>query len=779
MSPEAVFVNIGNKIVFVNQAAVRLFGARNKKELLGISPFELFHPDYHPRMRERKRQLLAGKAVPLAEARALRLDGTVVEVEVAASVFMDRNRRVIQVLVRDITERKEIEEVFARQSAQLETIFDSVPAMIFYKDKKNRLLRVNRSFADTMGVPKQELESKSLFDLYPKEQAQAYWRDDLEVISSGKPKINIIESMETKKGNVWLETNKIPHRDLHGNIIGVIGFAIDITARKESEAIIKNSLQRFTLLAQTADELLRSPDAQKIIDSLCKKVLEYLDCQVFFNFLIDEKAGLLRLNAYSGITPEEAAKLEWLDHGNYICGSVIRSGQPILAEYILETGNPLAGSLGSYAIKAYACYPLLASGEKIIGTLSFGTRTRDTFSENDLSLMKAVANQVAVAINRVNSEKALQKSYAELERRVEQRTKELADERQRLYAVLEALPVYVILLTPDYHVSFANKFFRERFGDDRGRPCFEYLFKRDKPCENCQSYNVLKTKEPLHWEWTGPDGRNYDIYDFPFKETDGSLHIMEMGIDITEHRRAEEALFTAEMEVERAKRLSDIGTLAATVAHELRNPLATMNMAVNNIRRKMQNNLLNTHLSNIENKISESEQIINNLLFYSRLRPPHLEGVDIYGILQECAAAVQSQSKKKFSLNVDLNPSRGVSIEADPLQIKEVFNNILDNAYDAILDGEGRIEVAARDKGNAVEIMVEDNGAGITKKDLDKVFNPFFTTKAKGTGLGLPVCRQIIEMHAGTISLESKEGKGTRAVITLPKKRRRCQVNES
>ncbi|MGE5457080.1 MAG: PAS domain S-box protein, partial [Methanococcaceae archaeon] len=111
-------------------------------------------------------------------------------------------------------------------------------------------------------------------------------------------------------------------------------------------------------------------------------------------------------------------------------------------------------------------------------------------------------------------------------------------ERERLISLLNMLPVYVILLSPDYHVPFANRFFEERFGKSEGRPCYEYLFQRTEPCENCETYKVFKTGSPHHWEWTGPDGRNYDIYDYPFNDSDGSSLIMEVGIDITEMKQA-------------------------------------------------------------------------------------------------------------------------------------------------------------------------------------------------------------------------------------------------
>ncbi len=115
-------------------------------------------------------------------------------------------------------------------------------------------------------------------------------------------------------------------------------------------------------------------------------------------------------------------------------------------------------------------------------------------------------------------------------------------ERQQFNDVLETLPAYLVLLTPDHRVPFANRFFRERFGESHGRRCFEHLFGRTEPCETCEAYTVLKTNQPHHWEWTGPDGRNYDVYDFPFTDTDGAPLIMEMGIDRTERKRAAEAL---------------------------------------------------------------------------------------------------------------------------------------------------------------------------------------------------------------------------------------------
>jgi PAS domain-containing protein len=194
--------------------------------------------------------------------------------------------------------------------------------------------------------------------------------------------------------------------------------------------------------------------------------------------------------------------------------------------------------------------------------------------------------------NRKLAEKELRKSHDELELGVRKRTAQLAQvnqelrlemerrkmaaeairaERQRLFDVLETLPVYVCLLTPDYHVSFANRVFRECFGESKGRRCFEHLFGRTEPCEDCRTYEVLRASAPRHSEWLGPDGRNYSVFDFPFRDTDGSILILEMGIDITEQKQAETELSATISRLEVLNQ--ELQEFAFVASHDLQEPL--------------------------------------------------------------------------------------------------------------------------------------------------------------------------------------------------------------
>ena len=240
--------------------------------------------------------------------------------------------------------------------------------------------------------------------------------------------------------------------------------------------------------------------------------------------------------------------------------------------------------------------------------------------------------------------------------------------------------------------------------------------------------------------------------------------------DITEYKIMEKKLAATQQELNDTKRLSDIGTLAATVAHELRNPLAAIRIAIYNVKRKANNVALDRHIENIEKKIEESNHIINNLLFYSRIKLPQLEEIKVISILDECVTMAKKRFyKKKIKLFIDNRGIRRLTICADPYQIRELFSNVINNAFDAISDKKGEIAIESGIVDNKfIKIMIKDNGIGIEKENIDKIFDPFFTTKARGTGLGLSVCNQIIHLHGGKIEVESTVNKGTILAIFLP-----------
>ncbi|MDD4893707.1 MAG: diguanylate cyclase [Candidatus Omnitrophica bacterium] len=210
-----------------------------------IEDFGFWHKHIHPDDRQRVQKELNYSHVtgnPFhSEYRMLDHEGNIVWIYDTATVMRDisGNPLCMHGVMFDITERKRIEDELSKRQQEFQVILDSVPAMIFYKDRENRMIRINKTFAEAMGLSKEQIEGKTCFDLWP-QQAERYWCDDKGVIESCQPKTGIIEPLMTAKGQIWIQTDKVPYRNEEGNIVGVIGFALDITERKNAEGKLES-----------------------------------------------------------------------------------------------------------------------------------------------------------------------------------------------------------------------------------------------------------------------------------------------------------------------------------------------------------------------------------------------------------------------------------------------------------------------------------------------------------------------------------------------------------
>jgi two-component system cell cycle sensor histidine kinase/response regulator CckA len=199
-----------------------------------------------------------------------------------------------------------------------------------------------------------------------------------------------------------------------------------IIKQRRSDEAMRKSNQRLDLLAETASRLLSSDPLQEVVDSLCRKVLAFLDCDAYFNYLVDDDQKRLHLNACGGIPEEDVQKMEWLDYGVGLCGCSARDGCRLVVDDVQGTHDQYTELVKPFGIQAYACHPLISKGH-VLGTLSFCTRKRTRFADDELSIMKAVADQVAIAMERFGTEEKLHQANVELGKRVAERTFELAE----------------------------------------------------------------------------------------------------------------------------------------------------------------------------------------------------------------------------------------------------------------------------------------------------------------------------------------------------------------
>jgi len=224
----------------------------------------------------------------------------------------------------------------------------------------------------------------------------------------------------------------------------------------------------------------------------------------------------------------------------------------------------------------------------------------------------------------------------------------------------------------------------------------------------------------------------------------------------------------AQEQLVRSERLAAIGELASTIGHELRNPLGVISNAVYLLRGDLGPNptdAASRHLSTAEREVSAATVIVSDLLEFARQRDPVTTDVDAVGLVDEALTVLPPPSGITAVRNL---PEPPVLLAADRDMLRQVLLNLIGNAYQAMIDG-GTVTVGLTTDGSKLHMSVTDTGIGMDAEVSRRVFEPFYTTKARGVGLGLAVSRRIVEAHGGDITVVSAPGQGTTFTVTLPR----------
>ena len=226
-------------------------------------------------------------------------------------------------------------------------------------------------------------------------------------------------------------------------------------------------------------------------------------------------------------------------------------------------------------------------------------------------------------------------------------------------------------------------------------------------------------------------------------------------------------------QIKRADRLSAIGQLSASLAHEIRNPLGSIEGAANLLEQNgVPEEIRGKSLGIIRKEVQRLNRLLTNLLDFARPRRPEFQAVDLRAVVDSVVALVAHSARQA---NIEIRRAFAPSlptVECDAEQLKQVILNLTINAMQAMPEG-GELELAAAASGRGVAIAVRDQGEGVAPQDLERIFDPFFTTKANGTGLGLSVAMQIVNQHGGELAVARNSGRGMTFTVTLPAGRRR------
>lgn len=361
---------------------------------------------------------------------------------------------------------------------------------------------------------------------------------------------------------------------------------------------------------------------------------------------------------------------------------------------------------------------------------------------------------------------------------LEEKLRELRDKETFLQGLVDAIPDGIRVIDQDFRVVLSNATYRvqHRYGEGARLPehCYAATHGRDSPCPGtlilCPLKEVAATGESLRviHRHQGADGAVLDveIYAAPLRVMDGQSR----GMVVESIRDLEQ-----QVRFSHEQRLSELGRLAAGVAHEIHNPLASVRMAIHAAKQAHEApsadpSQVSENLELVDHELGRCSEVTERLLKLSMAPPSQPELVCVDQALEETLRLLGWQSEHQgVELNLELQgaPLRILASDSD---LRMVTLNLTQNAIHAMPQG-GRLGVRCGREGGQVVIAFEDTGVGIDARDLPRIFEPFFSRRAdgmRGTGLGLSITKSLIESHGGTLQVESEPGRGSRFTVTFP-----------
>ena len=350
----------------------------------------------------------------------------------------------------------------------------------------------------------------------------------------------------------------------------------------------------------------------------------------------------------------------------------------------------------------------------------------------------------------------------------------IESERDKLEQILSHLHEGVSIISRDCVVEYQNDIFDEYFGNCEGKPCHLAIHGEQRPCEPCLMKTAVETGRIQQTEFEIPDGRIFEKAYTPVTDVDDQPNVVALLRDVTE-KKASTAAFM------RAEQLAALGELAAGVAHEINNPInGIINYAQILANKTEAGDQVHEIAARLIKEGDRIARIVEGLLSFARRRHEDKAVISIDEILSDSMALTAAQLRKdNITVNIDL-PVDLPDIKAQAHEIEQVFVNIISNARHALNEkrpgphDDKILEISARpmtSKGNPfVQVGFKDYGCGIPPDVLDKVMNPFFSTKTEGkrTGLGLSISLGIVQDHGGRLLIESEAGRYTKVVMELP-----------
>lgn len=635
-------------------------------------------------------------------------------------------------LGKEVGRRRDSEKAFRDAQLRLLTVLDSIPDLLWLKDREGRYILTNEAFAKACGRKPGDLIGLTDTDIWPSEVADLYRKNDTDVMESDYC-LRIDEPLPAGTGKrEWIEAVKAPIYDETGEINGVLGIARNVTERKIAEDALRHSERRYRELA----DLL--PQTVFEVDTRGRNIFSNRAAYSMFGY--EENELGLQMDVLQRLAPEDRQRAQE-NLGRRLNGEELG-----YQEYVA-----LKKDGTRFPIKIYSS--VIYEGEKVVGLRG---------------LLIDITEQ----------------------RKAEEALRQAKD---MLQALIDASPVGINAMDENGNVLMWNPASEKILGWSA-----EEVIGKLHPAIFAETREELM--EIIKGAFTGRGVRQKEVLR---RRKDGSLAVvslstapvhdssgriiaaMGMFFDLTEQKKDAEERKKLEEQLRQSQKIEAIGTLAGGIAHDFNNILATIlgytDLALLQLPAESP---VKQDLEQVLRATGRARDLVKQILIFSRqTRLQERSPIEIGPVIEDAVKFARATLPATVEIRHNL-PMCSLTVKADVTQIHQVMLNLCTNAAHAMEQSGGTLEIGLEETeighiqsvedglapGPYLRLTVSDTGHGMDSATMERIFDPYFTTKevGKGTGLGLAVVHGIVKRHEGSISVRSEPGKGSTFEVLLP-----------
>lgn len=783
------------KIQWANQELADLIGLTTEELIGQVSPDFYYLPE------DRKLVVDGLKRDGFLrnfETQIKKADGSVIWMIFSLVITQMNGENVIIGWLYDISERKIAEEALTKERNFVSAVLKTESALVIVLDTQGRIIRFNMASEHISGYTLDEVRGKVFWDflLLPEEIDRV--KEVFNDLKSGK--------FPNKTENFWVAKNGDQRLiswsnsvllDDTGSVEYIIGTGTDITEHRHAEEAVANRLKYEEGLAACSKALMKESETEDaLLEALMhlNKASNTSSVYILENY-VDPKKGLCarlthqvcptcKIAPEDSSLPHQFAYSQGLDRWK----KLLSQGKPIggSLEMFPESERTFLESLGALSI---LIIPLRVEG-KWYGLIGFeDNENRREWSEEDIRLLQTAADIVDDYIER--------KKFQETLRLSEERFRSLVENAKDIIFSMTAKGT-ITYLSPKFHDLLGYKtldfigqsFTKLMHPDDIDKSVKEFQTGlKQGQSERGLEFRMKHQDGSIRWFIT--NSSNILDENGKIMEVVGVAHdITDMKVVLDNLAQTNETLRETQSQLVQSEKMAALGSLVAGIAHEINTPIGAVSSMYDTLFRalaklkdtleskfpkefepipnlKATYDIINDSAKVIKSGTDRVTKIVRRLKSFARLDEAEIKDADINEGLEDTLTLIHHELKQ----NIEVKKNYGAIplISCFPGQLNQVFLNLFINGKQAI-KGKGIIEISTSVKYNKVHIVVKDNGSGISKQNLTKIFDPGFTTKGRGVGagLGLSICYQIMQAHRGEIKVESTLGKGTTFTVILP-----------